>query len=94
MFQTGGAFNFMPNEELKNLLQKNLETSQESLKILKKINRSRLIGNFFSFIKWLIIIGTAFGAYYYLQPYINQLLDLVKQVQGIQKSLQNVPMPR
>lgn len=72
----------MPNEELKNLLQKNLETSQESLKILKKINRGRIIGNLFSFLKWLIIIGTALGAYYYLQPYINQLLDLVKQVQG------------
>jgi len=77
----------MADEELKHLLQKNLETSQESLKILKKINRGRIVGNLFSFLKWLIIIGAAFGAYYYLQPYINQLLDLVKQVQEIQKSL-------
>lgn len=73
----------MPNEELKNLLQKNLETSQESLKILKKINRARIFGNLFSFLKWLIIIGVAFGAYYYLQPYIDQFKVAFNQVNNL-----------
>jgi len=85
MFLTGGAFNLMPNEELKSLLEKNLETSQESLKILKKINRARIVGNLFSFLKWLIIIGVAFGVYYYLQPYINKIPGLLNQIQNIQK---------
>jgi len=73
----------MADEELKNLLQKNLETSQESLKILKKINRGRIVGNFFSFVKWVIIIGTAFGAYYYLQPYIDQFKAAFNQVNNL-----------
>lgn len=72
----------MADEEIKQLLLKNLETSQESLKILKKINRGRIVGNFFSFLKWLIIIGASFGIYYYFQPYMNQALDLLKQIQG------------
>lgn len=81
------------DDEIKKLLKENVETSKESLKILKGIRRNSRISAFFKIIYWLIIIGAAFGAYYYLQPYMNQALDLVKQVQGIQKSLQNVPMP-
>ena len=77
----------MPDDELKHLLQKNLETSQESLKILKKINRSRLVGNLFSFLKWLIIIGAAVGSFYYLEPYIGQIKEMYKQVQGLQQNM-------
>jgi len=79
-------------DEIKQLLKENIETSKESLKILKGIRRSNRISAFFRIIYWLIIIGAAFGAYYFLQPYLNQLLDLIKQVQGIQKSLPNIPL--
>ena len=69
-------------EEIKELLKENVEISKESLKILKGIRRNSRISAFFRIVYWLIIIGVAFGAYYYLQPYIKQLLDLLKQVQG------------
>ncbi|MCX6731478.1 MAG: hypothetical protein NTX55_00600 [Candidatus Parcubacteria bacterium] len=75
----------MTDEELNVLLQKNLETSQESLKILKKINRGRLVGNFFSFLKWVVIIGATVGAFYYLQPYIDKIPSLLNEIQNIQK---------
>lgn len=76
----------MPEEDLKHLLQKNLEVSQESLKILKKINRARIAGNIFSFLKWMVIIGASVGIYYYIQPYLDQMLVLLKQL--------NIIMPR
>jgi hypothetical protein len=74
------------DEETRQLLQKNLEVSQESLKILKKINRARIAGNIFSFLKWMVIIGASVGAYYYIQPYLDQMLALIKQL--------NIIMPR
>lgn len=76
----------MPEEDLKNLLKKNLEVSEESLKILKKINRARVIGSIFTFFKWMIIIGASIGIYYYIQPYIDQMLELLKQL--------NIILPR
>ena len=75
-------------------MQKNLEVSQESLKILKKINRARIIGNIFSFLKWMIIIGVSIGIYYYIQPYLGKLTDLLKQLQEMQNIIPKNLMPR
>lgn len=77
----------MPDDDLKKLLQKNLEVSEESLKILKKINRAAVMGRVFRFFKWLIIIGISVGAFYYIEPYIGQLTDLLKQLQKLQNIL-------
>jgi hypothetical protein len=74
------------DEETRQLLQKNLDVSQESLNILKKINGARIAGNIFSFLKWMVIIGASVGAYYYIQPYLDQMLALIKQL--------NIIMPR
>ncbi|MFA4890555.1 MAG: hypothetical protein WC587_02930 [Candidatus Paceibacterota bacterium] len=84
----------MADEELKQLLQKNLETSQESLEILKKMNRARMVGNVLVFLKWVVIIGLSYGAYYFIEPYLKTLtggLDSInsgmEQVKGIQNLL-------
>ena len=79
----------MADEELKKLLSENLEISKESLKILKGIRRANRLSTAFKVFYWLIIIGSMVGAYYYLQPYIQQALTIVKQAQetisGVQK---------
>ncbi|MBI4692310.1 MAG: hypothetical protein HY773_02645 [Candidatus Terrybacteria bacterium] len=77
----------MPDEELKQLLKKNLEISEESLRILKKMNRAAVIGRILRFFKWMIIIGISVGAFYYIEPYIGQLADLLKQLQKFQNIL-------
>jgi uncharacterized membrane protein len=77
----------MSDEELKNLLKENLEVSKESLSILKSINRGRKISGLLTFLKWVIIIGVAAGAFYYLEPYLNQVKDLYGQVQNLQNSI-------
>jgi len=70
----------MPDEELKQLLKKNLEVSEESLRILKKMNRVRIFGNIYTFLKWVIIVGVSVGLYYYLDPYIKKLTDDFKKL--------------
>ena len=77
------------DEELKKLLEENIEISRESLKILKGIRRHNRISSAFKVFYWLIIIGALAGAYYFLEPYIKQGLAIVNQVQetvsGVQK---------
>ena len=68
------------SEELKALLRKNIEVSEESLKILKKMNRARVVGGFFKVVKWLVIIGISLGFYYYVEPYMIGLVDTLQSV--------------
>lgn len=68
------------DEELKNLLKRNLEASEESLRILKKLNRARIADNIYWIVKWVVIIGLSFGAYYYIEPFIKKYMDLVGSI--------------
>lgn len=68
------------DDELKNLLRKNLESSQESLRILKKMNRDRIYGKIFYLLKWAIIIGGTLGTYYYLEPIIKDLMNTLSAI--------------
>jgi len=58
------------DEELKSLLEKNLEVSQKSLEILKKIRRETMWSRAFSVIKWVIIIGFIIFGFMQIQPYL------------------------
>jgi len=82
------------DEEIKQLLKEDVEVSKESLQILRGIRRANRISAFFKFVYWLIVLAIAFGAYYYLQPFIDKVPGLLDQVQGVQKLLQNVPTPK
>jgi len=77
----------MADEELKVLLRENIEVSKESLKILKKINRGRIWGNVFSVLKWTLIIGFSFGAYYYIEPFLSQYVDMLR---GLTFGVENI----
>ena len=77
----------MADEELKVLLRENIETSKESLKILKKINRGRIFGNIFSVLKWTLIVGLSFGAYYYIEPFLSQYVDMLR---GLTSGVENI----
>jgi len=70
----------MAEEDLKVLLRENIEISKESLKILKKINRGRVFGNVFTALKWTVIIGISFGAYYYIEPFLSGYVDTLKSL--------------
>ena len=79
---------FMEEIETKELLEKELELAKENNKILKRIQRGMRWGNFFSIVYWLFILGTAVGAYYFIQPFIESFGDtygsISKGVGGLQ----------
>ena len=68
------------DQSLEKLLKENLELSQENNKILRSMRSSARWSRFFKIIFWLIIIGTTAGTYYYLQPF---LAEMMKAYQGI-----------
>ncbi len=70
----------MPEEYVKDLLKRNLEVSEESLKILQKMHRAQVIGRTFKILKWLVIIAITLGVYYYIEPYLKMLINNFNQI--------------
>ena len=54
----------------------------ENSRILKKLLLHNRWTSFVALVKWLLILGAAFGTYYYLQPYIDQTVEVYKNVWG------------
>ncbi len=68
--------------EDKKIIRENLEIARENRKVLKKMRRGQFLGNIVRIFYWIIIIGASFGAYYFLQPYIDKIKDLFSQIKG------------
>lgn len=80
----------MVEPELKDLLQKNLEASEKSLSILKKMRRAQVWGGVATFIKWGVIIAVSFGAYYLIEPYLRQALDTINSLNETANKVQSI----
>ncbi len=65
----------MPPDE-KELLDKSVALSEENNKMLHSMMRSMRIQRIMTIIYWLFIIGSAAGAYYFIQPYLGDLINV------------------
>ena len=80
----------MDELEEKKLLQDNLDLSLENNRLLKKMVFSQRLSNFISIAKWVIIIGSAFGIYYYLGPALESLIGTYQDLlSGSGDAIQN-----
>jgi len=59
--------------ETKELLEETLKVSRENNRLLRKMQSAILWGRIFKIIYWIIILGSIFGLYYFLQPVIDSL---------------------
>jgi len=80
----------MLDEELKKLLKENVELSHESLKILRRMNRARIMGGVFRFLKWGLIVGVSVWSYLQLQPFVAKYLGLMQQLSSGAESVSKI----
>ncbi len=62
--------------EERELLNKCVGLAEENNKILHSMKRSMYWASITRAIYWIFIIGSAVGAFYILQPYIDQLTSI------------------
>ena len=67
-------------EELRELVEKNIEVTEDTNRTIHKLRRSALWGFFFQIVWWLSIAGiTGFAYYYFVQPQV----DRIKEIYGV-----------
>lgn len=76
--------------EEKELLKRSVELGEENNNILRSLQRSMRLARIMSILYWVFIIGSAVGAFYLIQPYIEDLMsvyggagDVFKNFQGL-----------
>ena len=60
--------------ESKKLLEETLALAKDNNDMLRSMRRSMRIQRIMSVVYWVFIIGSAVGAYYLIQPYLEQLM--------------------
>ena len=63
------------DEEGKKILRENLKFSRDNHRILKGLQRNMRWSRGLRVVYWLVIIGGALGAYYYIQPFVDSLRE-------------------
>lgn len=77
----------MNDREMKELL----ELTRDNNKLLHKMRRHAIYGNIMRLFYWAVIFGVPVALYYYyLQPYLGQLMDTYDTVKGGAEGLQNL----
>lgn len=74
--------------ESKKLLQETFKLAQENNQMLRSMKRSMQMARIMSFVYWIFIIGSAVGAYYLIQPYIDQLKSAYSGASNVLKNFQ------
>ncbi len=62
--------------EERELLKRSIALAEENNDILRSIQRSMRLARFMSILYWVFIIGSAVGAYYFIQPYLDTLMGV------------------
>ena len=68
--------------ESKKLLEETYSLTAENNRMLHSMKRSMLWSRIMSVLYWILIIGISVGAFYYIQPYLNQAMDIYNSAKG------------
>lgn len=75
--------------ESRKLLEDTFALVEENNKMLRKVRSVQKWATFWQTLKVLLIIGIAFGVFYFLEPYLNKVMDLYNSVSGATQKLNN-----
>lgn len=75
--------------ETKELLENILSIEKDNNDMLHKIRGFQKRQTFWQILKYLLIIGIALGSFYFLEPYLNKVVDMYNSVSKTQQKLNN-----
>ena len=70
-----------PDQE--RMLRVTYELTQENAEMLRSIRNGNRLSTAMRVIYWMVILGLSFGAYYFIQPYVDVYKETLGQVKDI-----------
>ena len=80
----------MPDDEIKNLMEANLELSKENNKILRKLKRYHTRSVMLTVAKFIVVIALLYGAYYYISPFIAKLSEFLPALTKVDELIKDL----
>ncbi len=74
--------------EERSLLERTAALAAENNLILRSIRRSNRISTVLRIFYWVVIIGLSFGAFYLIQPWVEQMISVLDKASSIQSSVE------
>ena len=75
--------------ESQKLLEDTHRLAEENNDMLRSLKRSMRLARIMSVIYWVFIIGSAVGAYYLIQPYLDSLTETYDSAKSTFDSIKN-----
>lgn len=77
------------DEELRDLVKKNLALAEENNRILRGMRSAARWGRFFSILWWLLVLAVS-GAtyYYYIEPYVEKAQEAYANGKSFEQQIQ------
>ena len=70
-------------EELRDMMKKTLALTMDTNRMVHKMRRAAMWGRIMQLVWWGVVIAVSGAAYYYyLEPYVNDLVKLYNQAQA------------
>lgn len=67
-------------EEIREILEQNTKLLEQNNRILRKVHRNMRNTMIFRIFYWAVIIGSMFGIYYYMQPFISNITGVYTEL--------------
>lgn len=81
----------MDEKELIKLVEETRALSEDNNHILHSIQRRTRWAFIMKSIYWVIIIGITVGAFYYVQPYVDQVVKIYSNLVDTQHKMAEIP---
>jgi hypothetical protein len=65
----------MDDKELRKMVEETMELSKDNNRMLHAIQRRAKTALVFRVVYWVFIIGAAAGAFYFIQPYVDGIMN-------------------
>ena len=70
------------DSESKKLLEETLVLARENNSILHKVRSVQKWSTYWQTLKILLIVGIGFGAFYFLEPFVNKFINIWNNISG------------
>lgn len=75
--------------ESKRLIEETLRLTEENNKMLHKVRNVQKWDTFWRSLKMILVVAVALGALYFIEPYVNKMIELYNSISGVTEKVNN-----